>query len=794
MARRYQIDELLRLRASPLVTKPDKLPPIEQWMGPIPDPATQRKPNNSRDHTNNQNETTPNRRPSLFETRHVSRGSNSEDIILGPPKTSFASASRLFGKSSIDSTDRSKTNDSDDAKNDRYNFREKFFKDREIGDKDLDRRDTRLGTANGRRGGRDDRDDWGNGRPRRAFDQDEQDRRPRRTGDSDRWNNRDRDQQDLSYDRGNRDKEGRYTPRRDGQGRGRHEQSWFRDDNTQDAPDTEEERPSVRSKDWRRDRHGADRDWNRGARFEQDPEWLDSTDRDEPRPAHTQEDFQRWKERMKAGSAQPAAEVKKETPPEQASRNIQKPESRPTEGEMFSNLSTPFQMDSGLDKFFGLLGDNKAAQGTSTPASMDSTTKKDPVSTKPAKSSRFAGLFSPPAEAGKDSAAKPQLDRPVSTDADQEGFQRILQMLGGGKSRNTTPQVDSSQQPHPPPLSQAEQSRPETTLSSPARESVGRPDYMTYQDNAARNKAPPPGLEALLSPNAQGEAQAQQNRDRENLLRLMQQVKVSSPVTSQPPGNPQLQSAGPTPPGVLNVPDLLSRAQGMQKPQQKTPSFLDDPAIANMQRPDVDRRPTNGPPMGYFDDVPFPNAPQGNQGPNTPTGGRMPGQPPMVLQRPPGFEQMPPPGWAGHQLPPQQGGGPGPLAPPPGIPNPSRGMNPNFLSGPMPMHGSMPPPNDRQPFPRGTTGNGSASFGPPPGMMPPQGYMNMNRPPPSAFPMMPHPPDSLMGLPHAGQGQFGGGNAGPPGPPPSSRHLLEMFGQANGGDGRGGMVGPGHFR
>jgi len=32
MARRYQIDELLWLRSSPLVTKPSGLPPIEEWM------------------------------------------------------------------------------------------------------------------------------------------------------------------------------------------------------------------------------------------------------------------------------------------------------------------------------------------------------------------------------------------------------------------------------------------------------------------------------------------------------------------------------------------------------------------------------------------------------------------------------------------------------------------------------------------------------------------------------------------------------------------------------------------
>lgn len=33
MARRYQIDELLWLRSSPLVTKPSNLPPVEEWMG-----------------------------------------------------------------------------------------------------------------------------------------------------------------------------------------------------------------------------------------------------------------------------------------------------------------------------------------------------------------------------------------------------------------------------------------------------------------------------------------------------------------------------------------------------------------------------------------------------------------------------------------------------------------------------------------------------------------------------------------------------------------------------------------
>jgi hypothetical protein len=101
MARRYEIDELLWLRSSPLVAKPPGLPPIEEWMyvlkfssprplhiptaktdlitplyRPQPDPTTQTKQRPSRD-SNNPSETTTNRRPSFFEARHISRGSNS---------------------------------------------------------------------------------------------------------------------------------------------------------------------------------------------------------------------------------------------------------------------------------------------------------------------------------------------------------------------------------------------------------------------------------------------------------------------------------------------------------------------------------------------------------------------------------------------------------------------------------------------------------------------------------------------------------------------------------------------
>ncbi|CAL5870556.1 uncharacterized protein PFLUO_LOCUS4795 [Penicillium psychrofluorescens] len=794
MARRYEIDELLWLRSSPLVAKPPGLPPIEEWM-PLPEPTTQRKTQTSRDP--NSPETTSNRRPSLFEARHTSRGSNSEDIVLGPPKTAFAS-SRIGGKGSFDLTDRTpRPAESDETRNDRFNFKDRFPKDREPQDRDFERRDGRQGALNGRRG---EREDWNAGRPpRRTFGVDEPDRKPRRNGEFDRWEGRETPRDpNPNTERGTRDKEGRFVPRRDGPpGRARHEGRWFRDEtaNANEALEGDDEKSHLRSREWRRDRHGADREWNRGARFEQDPEWMDSTDHDEPRRAHTQEDFERWKERMKAGSSQPAPTQAEE----RSEPSEQQPDARRTDGEIFSHSGAPFMSDSSMERFFGLLGDAKSAppappapppQEVSTPNSIESAIRKEALAGKAGKSSRFAGLFSPPPEmptkepdphAGTQSPAGAMggmggmagmaglgglgglaglagMMPPGSHDADQEGFQRILQMLGGGRSNNGTPQQNEhSQHSRPSSLVHADQPRTGATLSSPPRESHPRSEYMG------------PSPEQLM---AQGGGKDPQAREREHLLRLMQQVRVGP----APSGNPQSPNAYPAPPPGL-VPEGLPRPPGLHV--QKTPVFLDDPAIANMQRPDSEqfrRRAANGPPPGYFDDVPFP---PGNQGPITPGGSRPPNAPPMGLQRPPGLEGMPPPGWAG-QLPPQQGNGPSPMGPPPGIPAPNRGMLPNFPPGMMPMPGNAPPINDRQAFPRG----------PPPGMMPPPGFMN--GPLPSGFPPMPPNPE-MMGMGPGNQGPFGPGSSGPQGPP-SSRHLLEMFGQSNGGDARGGMVGPGQYR
>ncbi|KAF9894725.1 hypothetical protein FE257_006615 [Aspergillus nanangensis] len=733
MSRRYQIDELLWLRSSPLVAKPTTLPPVEDWMG-------------------------------LTVGAMANRGHcrmSAEDIVLGPPKTAFASASRMASKGSIDSIERPlRQPDADDSKTDRFPFRDRFSKEKENGERDFDRRDGKAGPFNGRRG---DREDWTNGRPRRTFGPDDQERKPRRNGEFDRWENR-----DGTFERGERNKDPRFLPRKDGQpGRARHEGSWFRDDNSQEAPEADEEKTPIRNREWRRDKHGADRDWTRGAKFEQDPEWLDGTEKDEHRRVHTQEDFERWKERMKAGSTQAPAEEKAHIS-EPAATDTQKSETRPTDGEIFSS-SDAFSGQAAMERFFGLLGDAKQPppQEIITPSPVESH-KKEMTPAKAMKSSRFAGLFSPPpGSPAKEFDFHPEtkaspVSHAASTDADQEGFQKILlQMLSGSKSRNATPHNDNAQLHRPPSLAHAEQLQ--SDVSSPIREQFKRSDSMGMPDTPVRNAGPPHG-------------QDPQAREREFLLHLMQQVRVTPGSNHGHVAQGQPQSAGLVP-GMPTMPEILSHPPGLAS-AQKLPNFIEDPAIANMHRPDIEhlrRRPTNGPPLGYFEGMPMP---QGGQVPLTPSDTRVPhgqGMHSMGMHRPPGFDlPPPPPGWVPPQLP-QQAGGPGSL-PPPGIASPSRGGNPNIPPNMMQMHGNMPPLGERQPFPRGAGGGGAPGF--PPGMMPPPGFMNA--PPPPGFPPMPPSADALMGIDPRSQGPFDG-NSGPQGPPPSSRQLLDMFG-------------PGHFR
>lgn len=696
-----------------------------------------------------------------------------------------------------------KSADADGTKSDRFPHRDhKFLKDKDSGDRDrdLDKRDSKSHITNGRRSGRDDKDDWGT-RPRRTFGQEDTgDRRVKRDGD--RWDSRDfrehRDQQEAGNDRGHRGEQGKYPNRRDAQGKSRHDHpSWFRDGDSQENAEQDEEKTPVRNREWRRGVQGQDRDrdrdrdrdWNRSTKHEQDPEWMDSSNKSDHKEAHTQEDFQRWKERMKSGGAPPSDETKKKAPPEATSLENKPAEAKRTEGEMFSTLEPSYKADVGFDDFFGSWGGPKPTQDPGHGNVTAASTTKEAQTAKPAKSSRFAGFFNSPTETiPKEAEAIAPQPRPVSTDADQEGFQRILQLLGGNKSRNSTPQAEDMIRPKPTPPQQSQQefSHVPAPTASPHRDVVNRQPYMGYPEPPREQT--PHGLEQLIAQKAPRESQPSPH-DSQLLLRLMQQAKIGASHQGQIPAHTPLQN-----PGIHNMHDIQHRNHEI--PKQKSPLFFDDPAIANMQRPDLNdprsqlrRRPTGGPP-GYFDEMQFQGTSSGGHTPANPPGLRTQPtvQTSMGIQRPPGLEQVTSPGgWPNPQQ--MQQGASAQFIGRPGVPNPppNRNMNQNFPPvQQMPMPGGMPPQNDRQAFQRGPGAGGPANFGPPPGIVPPPGYMTMNHPPPSAFPPMPHTPEGIMGLPHGHPGHFG---AGPQqgNHQPSSRQLLDMFTGHGGGPGDGGM-------
>ena len=319
---RYTREELLQLRNSPLVRKPEGLPSIEQWMEsvslPAPsstiltesrvprfrdDPIVQRKRSQARDDaesalrfagpmTLNRRNKSQGKTAHTHRPTHIDRGSAGDDIVLGPPNTNFTSkrpqqppaqaAERPLG---IPGDDASKDPDSQDKSRNTEGLREK------------------SGSLSGRRA-RDGADDpW---TARKAYQAD----------DFGTWEDRDRERRPRIGDP-------RSVPlKRSGVGRGYFAGSWIR---PEDGGDDDKKEPAGRGRQvpWRdggRDR-GRDRmkDWTRASRHdaavEDDPEWMDDAeDVTDDKAQPTQEDFEKWKEEMKAKKTAPAKE-KEETSP-----------------------------------------------------------------------------------------------------------------------------------------------------------------------------------------------------------------------------------------------------------------------------------------------------------------------------------------------------------------------------------------------------------------------------------------------------------------------------------------------
>ncbi len=707
-----------------------------------------------------------------------------EDIVLGPPKTSFASASASRTSSQpLDPPDRPTLNSNGDepSRSERYNFREKFFRDREKSDRDGDRqREQRPGIFQNRRGVKEEGDSWTSVRPRKSFGQEEDDRGTRRNGDEDSHTDRDlgrdardRAQKELDMPQGDNERaaEGDYVQLRRSLGRSRNEPTWFKDDDALSAKEIKTTRDNRRGRDWRdKDRgglHVGDRDWTRGGKVEQDPEWMSSPEREEKKQSHTQEDFERWKERMKASTA-PTEDKPNHKAEQQIGRQGSTSESLKVEPAL--KVNTPLVMDAGLDKFFGLWDDSKANNEVSFGETAGDGVRKETWKNNVPKPSRFVGFFNPqpePSNRQSEASAPPSLPPGLSQDSsneDKEGFQRILQMLGGANpsSGTTTSQINASQQPKPPDAKD-QQSRLSMSDHPPSSGRGSEQQATTQNDNLAESRKFT-GLESLLGAQSPREGPPQ-NRDSEFLLKLMQQSRAST-VSGQAQQRPQRTLPG-NAPGLLPFPELMSRPQDFSK--QKRPSgplsgLFDDALIADMQRGEQDsirelpkRKVPGGHPQIFFDDASTAAIPRRQPQNNTQKGA----PPAFGLPRPPGLDQMPS-GWPGQHPASQQQAH---IGPPPGFQNPSHGPNP-FPPGLIPNLTNTSIPNDRGPYGR-AGGPGQTTQG-----MPPPGFMGIHGPPPG-FPPLPYNRDGMMGMPtpyHIGgpqRSQFelygDAGNLGPKG-------------------------------
>lgn len=769
-----------------------------------------------------------------------------EDIILGPPRTNFASATLLRS-----SNHKAGENDKTFRDSDRFNFRNRP----ELSDSNTDRgdrfRDGGSGrSTNFRRRGEADQDSegWSTVKPRKSFGHEGAERFHGRMGGgggggggagggggggggssggggNDRYSReerrpRDRDDADGGRDRprrnfehSSRDKDGDEadTPRRNGLARGRSD-PWFKDSNTNDERPSQRERID-RAKSWRdRDTDGDhhrernsertfERRWDRDrdGRAERDPEWLEPAE--EKAGGHTEEDFKKFMESMKArgGGGAQKHEEKTSTATAEASASDSFFELEKTKAE-----SAP-AVELGPDRFF----EQFAKSAGLDEASPSVEVAKDSAKSKGGKSSRFTSFFSaqedtrvktePPTPAAVQhppptapppfngmgamaaaAAAAAAAQPPQSDPAEKEAFQVLLQKLHRQTLQSsTTPSNQSAFQEHsqPPPQPQPQPQLPPALHPQEVRPDIRQKHSMTSpepfqqylrdrREDARFQSAPQPSLQDILAARAMAgpplpPSQPQAPRPDQMLQELIGQRQHAQSQTSgrlEHNSVPDQQAAflmkliqnHRNAPEARRTEELLVRMPQPQK-QVSVPPLSERDLEAEFHRererigvPQQQQQramPRQGLP-GLFDDQ-FQRAPEPDN--------RPPPQPTQILQRPP-----PPPGLDHQMHAPFMPGGAQPLPPqpqrpmipPPGlVGNPARPMPgmfpPNFPPGAFPMPDGMPGPPPR-------------NMGPPPGFF-------AGPPPPGPPGFMPPPGMGFQGPPEGLAFPFDGRGMPPPG-------------------------------
>ncbi|KAK3390953.1 hypothetical protein B0H63DRAFT_127893 [Podospora didyma] len=818
MAGRYSADFLLHLRQSPLCVKPPGLPPAEEWMGPPPETFRTQAKTATTDRLKGGADglllNQENRRPALDRNGPSSRNvANPDDIILGPPRTSFASATSMRNsrtseteKGLKDSTERT----------DRFSFRTRVNDPEPVNDRF---RDSRNNTFRRRGDQEQDSEGWSTVKPRKSFGHEGAERFHGRMGGGvgpDRFNPRgdgrvrdreDRDAEDRRMrvlDRPTRDKDAEDVDglRRNGLTRGKSE-PWFKDilggtggsgstnnnsSANNDAQISARER-IEKAKSWRDrqpddkqdNRHNErtndrtyERRWDREQRTEREPEWVEEPADDRPSQGHTEEDFKKFMESMKASRAGGASKSDEKT-----AMLLDKPAPEVPEPDL--KVASAPAVESGPDKFFAAYG--------SIDASAAAAEAKEASRPKGGKSSRFMAFLAPTSQ--DDSRAKTEPPTPAAappptgsgndagpqSEADKEAFALLIQKLqrsGLGSmlqspsglppqypfnkpsEPQTQPLPQTQTQTQGPSLIQDLLDRQKSAVASPEpfqqyggdrREDprlraqqlgihdivsprpmappvqpppVSRPEQALHDLVAQRHQLPNQNNNNNNNNNGNNSNRTSQNvsainSNTEFLMRLMQSHRDAP----EPPRTEQLMVRMPQPNKQVTMPNMpdrepdYQRDRGMSQRQQQQHHQQQQQQLRGQIHP------------GFMDDQFHHPADVGVDSRPQPT---------QILQRPPppgldhhmhpfqmssGVQQQP----QQQQLPPQQR----PMIPPPGLINgPPRGnlpglpptmYPPNFPPGSFPPPEGLVgpgPPRSMQP-PPGFYG------GPPPGFMPPPG-------------------------------------------------------------------------
>lgn len=555
------------------------------------------------------------------------------------------------------------------VKNVRHSSRDKSSRDGQRPDSHGEKRESRPVATQHRRSVKDDSDLWSSVRQQRGSGQDGSERPHRRNGD------REHDEEDdvgrerrvqRGYDNYRKDGDEATNAARIGPGKVRHDPSRYRDEGYKDR-DGGEAPDNTKPRDWRdkerRGNRGAERDWNRGAKAELEPEWMDEPEPEPKDQKRTQEDFERWKERMKASNG-----ATQDTPlsqPEPPSNN-DRTASGAGNGTVKSKVDAPLIVDPSLDGFFGLWDKPQKDLESTGNIGIQAQPNISGNAVKVSKPSKFTGFFAPKVEPEppKEQLALPFFEHSKdSSKEDKEGFQRILKLLDQQQPQNGKAGT--------PPRGQApREMQTATPVQSPRAE----------EQNDLFN---------LLDKRSPQEKTAPPTRDGEFLLRLMQQPQQTRQDLNQI-------NLGGRRVGQGNKPGSLPFANPMIPPHD-TPT----------------QTPSNGPPPGLFSGEEIHIRDKLNPNSGIDRRGLPPGMPPQQSGFPPGFPSslQRPPGldYAQH-IQSQR------MVPPPGFQAPARGQGP-FPPGLVP--GNL---NDRVQFSISANGRGM----PPPGFIgmnaPPPGF------------------------------------------------------------------------